>query len=73
MSSSDNVVVENVHALVDPIDDQIDHSCKVNLFAPSVDTSTCNDRMSCDEESTKGDLFEKKDSILKIHSSYLPL
>ena len=35
---SDIVFVESVHILVDPIDDRIDSSSKINLCPPSVDT-----------------------------------
>ncbi|XP_059288898.1 uncharacterized protein LOC132042351, partial [Lycium ferocissimum] len=39
----DNVIVESVPTLVDPIDDRIDPSCKVDLCPPSVDTCALND------------------------------
>uniref|UniRef100_M1DXB0 Uncharacterized protein n=1 Tax=Solanum tuberosum TaxID=4113 RepID=M1DXB0_SOLTU len=38
----DNVLVENVDTLVDPIDDRIDSSSKINLCPPSVDTYALN-------------------------------
>ncbi|WMV09391.1 hypothetical protein MTR67_002776 [Solanum verrucosum] len=38
-----NVYVENLNTLVDPIDDQIDSSRKVNLCPPSVDACALND------------------------------
>ncbi|KAH0773711.1 hypothetical protein KY290_010848 [Solanum tuberosum] len=44
----DNVFVESVHTLVDPIDDRIDSSCKINLCPPSVDTCALSDiTLSC--------------------------
>ncbi|KAH0709420.1 hypothetical protein KY284_010847 [Solanum tuberosum] len=39
---SDNVFVESVHTQVDPIDDQINSSSKINLCPPSVDTCALN-------------------------------
>ncbi|KAH0705883.1 hypothetical protein KY289_010959 [Solanum tuberosum] len=45
---SDNVFVESVHTQVDPIDDQIDSSCKINICPPSVDTCALSDiTLSC--------------------------
>uniref|UniRef100_M1DPE4 Histidine-rich protein n=1 Tax=Solanum tuberosum TaxID=4113 RepID=M1DPE4_SOLTU len=45
----DNVLVESVDTLVDPIDDQIDSSSKIDLCRPSVDTCTLNaSSLSCD-------------------------
>uniref|UniRef100_M1D876 Uncharacterized protein n=1 Tax=Solanum tuberosum TaxID=4113 RepID=M1D876_SOLTU len=38
----DNVLVENVDTLVDPIDDRIDSSRKIDLCPPSVDTYDMN-------------------------------
>uniref|UniRef100_M1E0C1 Uncharacterized protein n=1 Tax=Solanum tuberosum TaxID=4113 RepID=M1E0C1_SOLTU len=38
----DNVLVENVDTLVDPIDDRIDSSSKIDLCPPSVDTYALN-------------------------------
>uniref|UniRef100_M1DSG6 Uncharacterized histidine-rich protein DDB_G0274557 n=1 Tax=Solanum tuberosum TaxID=4113 RepID=M1DSG6_SOLTU len=38
----DNVLVENVDTLVDPIDDRIDFSSKIDLCPPSVDTYALN-------------------------------
>ncbi|KAH0725503.1 hypothetical protein KY284_001368 [Solanum tuberosum] len=45
----DNVFVESVDTLVDPIDDRIDYSSKIDLCPPSVDTCALNDSsLSCD-------------------------
>ncbi|KAH0753222.1 hypothetical protein KY285_006370 [Solanum tuberosum] len=38
----DNVLVESVDTLVDPIDDRIDSSSKIDLCPPSVDTDALN-------------------------------
>jgi len=38
----DNVLVESVDTLVDPIDDRIDSSSKIDLCPPSVDTYALN-------------------------------
>uniref|UniRef100_M1A7Z5 Uncharacterized protein n=1 Tax=Solanum tuberosum TaxID=4113 RepID=M1A7Z5_SOLTU len=38
----DNVLIENVDTLVDPIDDRIDSSSKIDLCPPSVDTYALN-------------------------------
>jgi len=45
----DNVFVESVDTLVDPIDDRIDSSSKIDLCPPSVDTCALSDHsLSCD-------------------------
>ena len=38
----DDVYVVSVDTLVDPIDDQIDSSCKINLCSPSVEAYMLN-------------------------------
>uniref|UniRef100_M1DN12 Uncharacterized protein n=1 Tax=Solanum tuberosum TaxID=4113 RepID=M1DN12_SOLTU len=40
---ADNVLVESVDTLVNPIDDRIDSSSKINLYPPSVDTRSLNE------------------------------
>ncbi|KAH0698485.1 hypothetical protein KY284_012700 [Solanum tuberosum] len=46
----DNVLVENVDTLVDPIDDRIDSSSKIDLCPPSVDTRSLNaSSLSCND------------------------
>ncbi|KAH0693076.1 hypothetical protein KY285_020173 [Solanum tuberosum] len=48
LTHSDKVFVESVHTFVDPIDDRIDSSCKINLCPPSVDTCALSDiTLSC--------------------------
>ncbi|KAF3683810.1 hypothetical protein FXO38_00578 [Capsicum annuum] len=45
----DNVNVVSVDTLVDPIDDRIDSSCKINLCSPSVEAIVMNDcTLSCE-------------------------
>uniref|UniRef100_M1D998 Uncharacterized protein n=1 Tax=Solanum tuberosum TaxID=4113 RepID=M1D998_SOLTU len=45
----DNVLVENVDTLVDPIDDRIDSSSKIDLCPPSVDTCALKDSTLFDD------------------------
>lgn len=43
LPDNDNVFIESIHRLVDPIDDRIDSSYKINLCSPSVDTYMLKD------------------------------
>lgn len=45
LSYINNVIIESIHTLVDPIDGRIDPSCKIDLCPPSVDTCELNDSM----------------------------
>ena len=42
----DDVLIVSVDTLVDPIDDRIDSSCKIDLCAPSVETIVLNESTS---------------------------
>ncbi|KAH0743239.1 hypothetical protein KY290_031232 [Solanum tuberosum] len=66
----DNILVVSEQALVDPFDDRIDSSTKVNLCPPSVGTCSLNEgTLSCDEsDATLVDPFDDQvDSSRKIN------
>uniref|UniRef100_M1DEB9 Uncharacterized protein n=1 Tax=Solanum tuberosum TaxID=4113 RepID=M1DEB9_SOLTU len=68
----DNVLVESVDTLVDPIDDRIDSSSKINLYPPSVDIypssflcNDCVDQPVCTSVINGGTQVPAKEPIFK--------
>lgn len=60
-------VIKNVDTLIDPFDDQIDSSCKIDWNLPTVDICSLNDStLSCDDKSEESCMFERNIACLKF-------